>query len=208
MRRMIAFGAAAATAAAATAGVVLFTGSQASAATSTAHAVLRDASGKQVAEVTFSRHAHDGSTLVEAIFFPDANVTKGAFHGFHIHANNDPATGAGCKADPTKTSDTWFLSADGHLSKTGQTHSSHQGDMPSVLIQRNGSAHLVFTSDRFTPGDLVGKAVVVHAKPDNFGNVPVGDAADQYTANKVDATTKTAKTGNAGDRVACGVIRR
>ncbi len=36
----------------------------------------------------------------------------------------------------------------------------------------------------------------------------MGGAADQYTANKPAATEKTGKTGNAGDRVACGVIKK
>jgi Cu/Zn superoxide dismutase len=36
--------------------------------------------------------------------------------------------------------------------------------------------------------------------------VPIGEALDQYTANAPDATTKTQNTGNAGDRIACGVI--
>jgi Cu-Zn family superoxide dismutase len=52
----------------------------------------------------------------------------------------------------------------------------------------------------------VGRAVVLHAGPDNFGNVPVGAVSDQYAPNSTSATEKTVKTGNAGDRVACGLI--
>ena len=60
--------------------------------------------------------------------------------------------------------------------------------------------------DRIPIDQLRGKAVVLHAGADNFGNVPVGANADQYQPNAVDATNKTANTGNAGDRIACGVI--
>jgi Cu-Zn family superoxide dismutase len=48
--------------------------------------------------------------------------------------------------------------------------------------------------------------VIVHAGSDNYGNIPIGDAPDQYTPNSEAATEATAKTGNAGARIACGVI--
>jgi Cu/Zn superoxide dismutase len=52
--------------------------------------------------------------------------------------------------------------------------------------------------------------VILHAGPDNFGNIPVGTAPNQYTPNSTDpvtgATVLTANTGNAGNRIACGVI--
>jgi Cu/Zn superoxide dismutase len=48
--------------------------------------------------------------------------------------------------------------------------------------------------------------VILHAGADNFANIPLGAGATQYTANSTDASAATAKTGNAGDRIACGVI--
>ena len=80
--------------------------------------------------------------------------------------------------------------------------------MPSPLVLADGSARLKFTTDRLDPATLAGKAVILHAKPDNFGNVPVGDALNQYKPNDPAATDLTARTGNASDRVACGLIRR
>ena len=68
--------------------------------------------------------------------------------------------------------------------------------------RRSGSS---WTSSR--RGRFVGRAVVLHAGPDNFGNVPVGTGADQYIAGAT-ALAKTQATGNAGDRFGCGVIRR
>lgn len=206
MRRSIMFGTAGAAAVAV--GFLLAYGGPAAAGTSRSEVQIKDARGKPVADITFSRHAHDDSTLVEAVFFSRSSVKKGAFHGLHVHANNDSAYGRGCKADADDAPGTWFVSADGHWARDGQAHGGHRGDLPSVYVQRNGSAHLMFTTDRFSPGDVVGKAVVLHAGPDNFGNVPVGDADDQYDANDPAATEKTAKTGNAGDRVACGVVER
>jgi Cu-Zn family superoxide dismutase len=168
-------------------------------------AVLRDPSGAAVGVVTFAKAG--SGTRVTAAMQRNRYVAPGEFHGFHVHANDDPANGTGCVADPAAAPSTWFVSADGHLAGSGKTHGDHAGDMPSPLIARDGTAILMFTTDRFTPSSVVGRAVVLHAGADNFGNVPTGSAADQYTANTPAATAKTQATGNAGDRVACGVVR-
>lgn len=150
----------------------------------------------------------DGGIRVSTDLVNNGRVKNGfhGFHGFHVHANNLPDGGTGCVADANQPSSTWFVSADGHMSGEGQSHGSHTGDMPSVLAQDDGTARLQFSTRAFSLKDLEGKAVVLHAGADNFGNVPLGDAADQYKANSADATTKTGKTGNAGDRIACGLV--
>jgi Cu-Zn family superoxide dismutase len=169
-------------------------------------ATLRDPRGHVVGTVRFG--FGERGVSVRAQIRPNPFVAPGAFHGFHIHANLDPANGSGCIADPTAPSSTWFVSVDGHFAAPGRTHGMHAGDLPSPLLLADGSALLRFVTDRANPSDLLGRAVVLHAGPDNFGNVPTGSAADQYTANSSAAIDKTAKTGNAGDRVACGVITR
>jgi Cu-Zn family superoxide dismutase len=78
--------------------------------------------------------------------------------------------------------------------------------MPSVYFNSDGSVETRFGLDHIEPGEVIGKAVVLHVGPDNFGNVPTGGAVTQYAANSTDATGLTARTGNAGDRIACGVI--
>ena len=156
--------------------------------------------------VTFT--AATGGTEVDVRLVGNKAVKPGTFHGIHVHANDDPANGEGCKADPALAAPTWFTAVDGHLKAGTATHLDHIGDFPSVLVGKDGTASLRFTTDRFTPAEVVGKAVVLHASPDNFGNVPVGTLPDQYTANAEAATTKTAGTGNAGDRMACGLITR
>jgi Cu-Zn family superoxide dismutase len=167
-------------------------------------ASLVDPAGNRVGTVTFTITPTE--TIVNARFAPTSYVAPAAFHGFHIHANRDHTNGDGCLADPAAASGTWFVAVDGHLSQPGQTHGHHSGDMPSPLVQADGSARLRFTTDRLDPDDLVGRAVVLHAGPDNFGNVPTGTAPDQYTPNSPSATDTTLRTGNAGDRVACGII--
>lgn len=173
-------------------------------------AELRDARGHSVGTVKFRITRHD--MRVDARLWPNKEVAPNQFHGFHVHANNDPANGVGCVADPTALSSTWFVSADGHLSAAppapSQSHGGHHGDLPSPLVQSDGTAQLSFTTDRIDPAALRGTVVILHKLPDNFGNIPVGTAENQYQPNSPVASDLTARTGNASDRVACGLVRR
>ena len=173
-----------------------------------AKADLKLADGTGVGTVSFENPTDGATTIVKAdLRVPIDKVPTKTFHGFHIHANNDVSNGLGCIADATKASSTWFVSADGHFKHdAAEAHSSHAGDMPSIILNRDGTAHMEFTIDRVVAGELFDRVVILHAGPDNYGNVPLGTAANQYTANSADATTATANTGNAGDRIACGVI--
>jgi superoxide dismutase, Cu-Zn family len=153
-------------------------------------ATLLDVNGAKVGRVKFSSDDHHTYVTVRLSGAPGAD----AFHGFHIHANNDPANGEGCVAAGK------FASADGHF------HGQHTGDLPSVYVNADGSFEATYTLDKIKREELTGKAVVFHAGADNFGNVPVGADPDKYTANSQAATDLTNATGNAGARVACGVI--
>jgi Cu/Zn superoxide dismutase len=75
-----------------------------------------------------------------------------------------------------------------------------------VNVLSDGSALLNYTHE-VAVADLTGHAVILHEGMDNFGNIPLGTAANQYTANSQDAITATQNTGNAGNRIACGVIQ-
>jgi len=70
-----------------------------------------------------------------------------------------------------------------------------------VYVNEDGSVETTFRIDKVDPGAVAGKAVVFHAGADNFNNIP----ADAYTGSAT-ALDLTARTGNAGDRLACGVI--
>jgi superoxide dismutase, Cu-Zn family len=199
--------AALAAAAASVAGAGVLATGQADAHETRLRAVLRDPSGVRVGTVTFT--VDRNGTQVRAVLDQNRYVAAGAFHGFHVHANNDPANGAGCQADPAKPPGTWFASADGHLAQPGTPHGhpAHAGDMPSPLVLRDGTAALRFETDRVDPALLRGRAIVLHAGPDNFGNVPAGRAPNQYRPNSPAATEATRRSGNAGDRVACGLVQ-
>jgi Cu-Zn family superoxide dismutase len=55
------------------------------------------------------------------------------------------------------------------------------------LFAGTGRAFLAFFTDRFTVDEIIGRTVVVHAKPDDFTTQP---------------------SGNSGSKIACGQIRR
>jgi Cu-Zn family superoxide dismutase len=172
--------------------------------TKKASTVLRGADGVEIGKVRFEDSRQKTRVQVDLRAMPKDTALE-AFHGFHIHANNDPANGSDCVADATKAASTWFVSADGHLNSTSKTHGDHTGDMPSVFVNNDSTVSMTFDIDRIPMSDLANRVVILHAKPDNFANVPVGTAPDQYVAN-ADALAKTQATGNAGDRIACGVI--
>jgi Cu-Zn family superoxide dismutase len=198
------FAALAAAGVATTAGALVALPGASSANTVLAEAPITAADGTRLGSVGFTITPQ--GTWVRAHLQLPAGSTANSFHGFHLHANNDPANGQGCVADPAAAPSTWFTSADGHWSEVGQVHSAHTGDLPSLLFGADGTASLMFETQRFSPEALQGKVVIVHAGPDNFGNVPTGTAPDAYTANSPAAVEKTGKTGNAGDRLGCGVV--
>ena len=148
-----------------------------------ARAELVNAQRQPVGEVTFTEQ--EGKVVVEA----KLRGLPPGFHGFHVHATG--------KCDPP------FTSAAGHLTVGTQEHPAHAGDQPVVLVLANGTAETRFATDRYKLSDLLtpeGRAIIVHANADNYGNVPT-----RY-APAIDQMTKD--TGDAGGRLACGVIRQ
>jgi Cu-Zn family superoxide dismutase len=73
-----------------------------------------------------------------------------------------------------------------------------------VLIQADGSGRAHSVTGRFRPGALEGRAVILHAGPDNLANVPVRYVTGTPPVAGPDAATKA--TGDSGGRIACGVI--
>ena len=116
-------------------------------------------------------------------------------HAIHIHQN------AKCEADPAMPADA-FKSAGGHFNPEGKQHGlenpmgPHAGDMPNFTVKPNGTAKSTVKNDSVVLGNGTeanslfangGTALVIHAKPDDM---------------------KTDPAGNAGDRIACGVISK
>jgi Cu-Zn family superoxide dismutase len=169
---------------------------------------LQDATGDAIGTVRFVP-TDDGKVSVRVTA---SGLTPG-FHGFHVHTTGtcDPlAKDAAGNTVP-------FVTAGGHYNPDATaTHSSHAGDMPPMLITTDGTAQLRFKTDRFPTADLMdadGSAVIVHAGPDNLGNVPgtTSTGGERYHSH-VDMVfgpdTATKATGDAGARFGCGVIQK
>ena len=148
---------------------------------------LVDASGASAGVV---RLTTQGSTAI--VRAQVEGLTPG-FHGFHVHS-------VGECVPP-------FTSAGGHYNPTGAVHGSHAGDMPSLLVLDDGTASLQFATDNFTIAELFdadGTAIIVHALPDNFANIPT--RYQSTTEGTFGPDSATLATGDAGGRVACGVV--
>lgn len=151
--------------------------------TRTVQANLQDRDGASVGTVKV-RTAR-GQTTVEI----RARHLPPGWHGVHIHSVGT------CEGD--------FSSAGSHLNPDGATHPGHAGDLPQLLVMKDGTARASFATDRFTARSLLdkdGSAFIVHSDPDNYAHVPGryldGGSPDQATLG----------TGDAGSRQACGAF--
>jgi Cu-Zn family superoxide dismutase len=152
-----------------------------------AKVVLRDAGGLAVGTVKMKQRRD------EVVVRAAVRGLAPGFHGFHVHA-------VGECVPP-------FTSAGGHYNPGGSGHGQHAGDMLSLLVNADGAADLQFTTDRFSLTDLRdsdGSAVIVHASPDNFAHIPT--RYHSHTENTFGPDSATFATGDAGPRVACGVV--
>lgn len=164
--------------------------------TDTLTAQIKGANGAEVAAATIEFQGGFATVTVQTT---GAGALSPGAHGLHIHAigkcePNSVAPAGGAPGD--------FLSAGGHFAAAGVNHPNHAGDLSSLQVRDDGTALLVTTTSAFTKEDLLaapGTAIVIHQGADNFTNIP----ADRYTPAP-DATTLA--TGDAGKRVACGVI--
>lgn len=165
-------------------------------------AQLKTADGTQVAAATFE--FKDGFATVTVQTTAGGKLSPG-FHGMHLHsfAKCEPNSVA-----PTGGAPGDFLSAGGHFQASGHTGHPASGDLASLQVREDGSAMLVTTTNAFTKQDLLGgngTAIIIHADADNFANIPP-ERYQQIQGGAPGPDEATMATGDAGKRVACGVI--
>ncbi|WP_224248069.1 superoxide dismutase family protein [Hyalangium gracile] len=144
----------------------------------TAKASLKDAKGQPVGDVTFEQTPH--GVLIKGTL---SNIPAGT-HAIHIHEAGK------CDAPEFKT-------AGGHFNPSKKTHGmlspggKHEGDLPNLNVAQDGKVQFeFFANGGLTVASMMdtdGASVVVHAKADDYKTDPAGDA---------------------GGRIACGVVSK
>ena len=126
--------------------------------------------------VKFYQGAESGVFVVANIYGLPASSEVCKSHIFAFHIHGGSDCG-GNEEDP-------FANAGTHYNPGNCSHPYHAGDMPP-LFGVDGRAFLAFLTDRFNVNEILGKTVVIHDRPDDFTTQP---------------------SGNAGNKIACGVI--
>ncbi|KAA3486457.1 superoxide dismutase [Cu-Zn] [Gossypium australe] len=154
-------------------------------------------SNEGVSGTVFFSQEGNGPTTVTG----NLSGLKPGLHGFHVHALGDTTNGC--------------MSTGPHFNPAGKEHGApedenrHAGDLGNVIVGDDvcfyflffqfclfdpGCASFSITDEQIPltgPNSIIGRAVVVHADPDDLGK-------GGHELSK--------STGNAGGRVACGII--
>ena len=155
------------------------------------HAALADAHSQTPAEAVAVVEDRDGNAIgnVRIVATPSGIMhvvvqlegLDAGVNGAHLHEVGD------CSASD-------FTSAGDHISGDAEhgpmaEGGPHPGDLPNLHIQSDGVAAAEFFNDRIDMATLLdedGSAFILHAQSDDYVSQP---------------------GGNAGDRIACGVIQ-
>ena len=119
-------------------------------------------------------------------------------HGFHIHQAGDLTDGC--------------TSACSHFNPSNKTHGGpndrnrHAGDLGNITASKIGTVkttrrdHIIKLRGKY---NIIGRAVVIHKDEDDLGKGGL-DKNGNIINEKIH--NESLKTGNAGERIACGVI--
>jgi superoxide dismutase, Cu-Zn family len=161
-------------------------------------AVIRSPAGKTVGSLRIEDQGLHKSKITVTV-----KGLPAGYHGFHVHKKGvcdaksiDPKTGSP------------FYSAGPHFDLGEHSHPSHSGDLPPLLVARDGTGRATIVTDRFRMRRLLdgdGSAIIIHALPDNQANIPkrYGEAG-----GRTGPDAESLKTGDSGARIACGVISK
>ncbi|HVN47425.1 MAG TPA: superoxide dismutase family protein [Bacteroidota bacterium] len=135
--------------------------------TSHAIAVITPTKGSSVYGIVTFESTKKGVHIIASL-----SGLKPGKHGFHIHEFGDISSDDG-------------MSAGGHFNPAHMPHSNpsseqrHAGDMGNITADDSGNAHLDYYDSVMSldgPHSIIGHAVIVHEKEDDFTTQPTGNA--------------------------------
>lgn len=157
--------------------------------------VLTNNSKKSMKGVIYFDQKNKDSDVVITL---DLSGFPPGYHGFHIHEAGDLTEGCS--------------SACAHFNPFHKNHGGpqdknrHVGDLGNIYVDDKGKCNAKFTDHLITlkgKHSIIGRCVVIHDKEDDLGNGGL-DSKGNIVDEKVHE--ESLKTGNAGKRIACGVI--
>lgn len=135
--------------------------------------VAESGQGKAIGEVTLE------NALGGVLLTPNLHDLPPGVHGFHIHEKpncSNMGDAAGGHLDPAHTNE-----------HEGPYKRGHLGDLPVLVVDKEGNATLPMLAPRFKLSDIKNHALMIHAGGDNYSDKPE-------------------KLGGGGARIACGVV--
>lgn len=140
----------------------------------TMHLTTKKETGKSIGTIDVTQ------TKYGLLFTPHLTDLTPGTHGFHIHQGtdcSDMGMAAGGHFDPDKSQQ--------HL---GPYQQGHLGDLPPLIVNKDGSATLPVLAPRLRLDDVKNHSLMIHVGSDNYADSPE-------------------KLGGGGTRLACGVIK-
>jgi len=114
------------------------------------------------------------------MFTPDLKALPPGVHGFHVHTNpscKKSGKEAGPHYDPAKTD----LHGGPYYLK------GHLGDLPALIVNKDGTAKLPVLAPRLALTDLKKRSLIIHEKSDDYQD-------------------SRKKDGGGGKKIACAII--
>ena len=143
---------------------------------------------------------YNGKTYNDVIIELNVQGLKPGKHGFHIHEAGDLTHS--CK------------SACAHFNPYNKNHGGpndsdrHVGDLGNILVNEYGCIVNNKFSDKKIKlkglNSIIGRSVVIHEDGDDLGIGGIDITTGEIINKKI--YNESLKTGNAGKRIACGVI--
>ena len=130
----------------------------------------------------------------------DIKGLKPGKHGFHIHSKGNLLEGCNSLCSHFNPDNT------NHGDISDSKNNRHAGDLGNIIADLNGICKQVLYDDIIklnSKYNIIGRSVVIHDTEDDLG---LGGLDQEGNILDKKVQKESLKTGNAGKRIACGII--